>query len=55
MKMSQKVTKTPDQMPYFSDFEQGLPVLYAKLGYTFKDVSLLCRALTHRSYDPKKL
>lgn len=54
MKMSQKVTKTPDQMPYFSDFEQGLPVLYAKLGYTFKDVSLLYRALTHRSYDPKK-
>lgn len=54
MKMPQKVTKTPDQMPYFSDFGQGLPVLYAKLGYTFKDVSLLCRALTHRSYDPKK-
>ncbi|MFB6348379.1 ribonuclease III [Moraxella sp. ZJ142] len=40
-------------MSYFTDFEQGLPVLCQKLGYQFKDISLPKRALTHRSYDPK--
>ncbi|OOR88361.1 ribonuclease III [Moraxella caviae] len=38
---------------HFASFEQGLPVLCEKLGYTFKNIELPRRALTHRSYDPK--
>ncbi|OOR82419.1 ribonuclease III [Moraxella canis] len=53
-KAPKSATKTPDQLPYFTDFEQGLPVLCAKLGYQFVDSSLPRRALTHRSYDPKQ-
>ncbi|WFF38545.1 ribonuclease III [Moraxella nasibovis] len=42
-----------DRQPHFASFEQGLPVLFDKLGYVFKDVEHLRRALTHRSYNPK--
>lgn len=38
---------------HFTSFEQGYPYLCSKLGYAFKDLNLLKRALTHRSYDPK--
>lgn len=48
-----RLVSSLDRLPYFANFEQGLPVLCEKLGYTFKDISLPRRALTHRSYDPK--
>lgn len=49
--MTQKnIPKLPS---YYADFEQGAPVLMNRLGYQFKDLGLLKRALTHRSYDPK--
>lgn len=38
---------------YFANFEQGYPYLCSKLDYTFKDPTLLRRALTHRSFDTK--
>ncbi|UNU74156.1 ribonuclease III [Moraxella nasovis] len=45
--------KSLEQLTYFANFEQGLPILCDKLGYVFKDHSLPRQALTHRSYDPK--
>ncbi len=53
VKSPKTAQKSLGQMPYFTDFEQGLPVLSAKLGHQFSDSSLPRRALTHRSYDPK--
>lgn len=53
MNKDSKASRSLAQQVYFSDFEQGLPVLCAKLGYEFQDTSLPRRALTHRSYDPK--
>lgn len=53
LKNPKTAQKSPGQMPYFTDFEQGLPVLSAKLGHHFSDSSLPRRALTHRSFDPK--
>lgn len=53
LKNPKSAQKSPEQMPYFTDFEQGLPLLSVKLGYHFSDPRLPRRALTHRSYDPK--
>lgn len=52
--VSQKgVVSALDKLAHFANFEQGLPVLCAKLGYQFCDTRLPRQALTHRSYDPK--
>lgn len=51
--MTCKNKPTARHLPHFANFEQGADVLMQKLGYQFKDLELLRRALTHRSYDPK--
>lgn len=50
--MSTKKT-TQKQLPHFAQFEQGVDVLMANLGYQFHQIDLLKRAVTHRSYDSK--
>lgn len=48
-----KQTSITNPPQYFVNFEQGVSALSQKLGYTFNDIKVLKRALTHRSYDPK--